>query len=159
LEKDFSPGGPISFSYRYRKSGNAGPVKEWVVEPQGMTGSFNEVPYPVRDIPGIICVGTSESPLRNITFDLPGKASDGPVLLHGRIHGEKDRSEVVLDITTRGLPLDERIHSALPVKARQVADQFVPLDSRRLGLAARPMGRADAVVAIRRKRGSTEYER
>jgi hypothetical protein len=157
LEGDFSPAGPISFSYRYRKAGPGPLVKEWLVEPQGMTGSYDKFRYPLNDVRGTIRLDTSGAPLRDITLDLTGKAGDRPAALHGHIRGPKKTSEVVLDITAQDIPLDDRIYQALPLNARKVADQFLPED--RYALAVRPIGRGDVIAAVRRRQGEEEFER
>jgi hypothetical protein len=159
IEEDFSPGGAISFGYRYRKAGPGPLVKEWTVEPQGMSGSFHEFPYPLRDVWGTIRLDTSVPGFRNITLDLHGKAGERPAALRGHIRGPRSTSEVVLDITGNGIPLDDRLYRALDERALKIARQFIPADSRRLGLAARPMGQADVVAAIRRPMGQSEYRK
>jgi hypothetical protein len=159
LPRDFSPSGAISFRYRYRKGGAGPRIKEWVVEPQGMSGAFIEFPCPLRDVWGRIRVDTSASPLLNITLDLTGTESGRPVALHGTVRGDPDACAVDLKITGQGIPLDDHIYNALPDAAKKVAAQFLPADSRRLGLAARPMGVADVVAVVRRPAGSMEYQR
>src|SRR5262249_13545236 len=61
LEHDFAPRGPISFRYRFRKARAAAPgqgslatplIKEWIVEPRGMNGSFCDFRYPLRKVRG-----------------------------------------------------------------------------------------------------------
>jgi hypothetical protein len=162
VKEDFSPAGPLSASYRYRrKTGTTSLCKEWTIEPEGMTGSFIDFPYPVKNVRGTIWLDTSAIPRRNIRLNLTGQAGDQLATLRGTIQGEKKISEVVLDLTGKDILLDDRLMNALreAPRAQNVARQFLPAASRKFGLAAFPMGRGDFDVAIRRAHGQERLQK
>ncbi|MFO0843658.1 MAG: AsmA-like C-terminal region-containing protein [Gemmataceae bacterium] len=153
IKEDFSPSGPCTIRYRYRRVGLAPLVKEWVIEPHGMAGSYFDFPVPVRDVRGSIWLDTSRAPLRSIRIDLSGLACDRPATLRGTIRGEKKTSEVVLDAAGKDVLLDDRIERAVPPRVRRGASQFYPARSRQHGLAAYPLGEADVSAEFRRGHG------
>ena len=135
LKPEFSPSGPLSVRYTYRRAGDAPLRKEWLVQPEGMAGRFIDFSYPLHDVRGKVVVDTSAAPIRNITLDLSGMADNCPVTLKGTIKGPKTSTEVHLDIRGKGLILDDKVLQALPGKARKVTMEFLPRESRRLGLS------------------------
>jgi hypothetical protein len=154
LKEDFLPFGPLTIGYRYRcaessrhktqityGSPGGGPpkVREWTLEPEGMSGAYREFRYPVKDVRGKLHVDTSAAPLRNIRVDLTGQAGGAPFKLRGTIKGEKGASEVILDISSQDVLLDETLYKALPERVQHTAGQFLPQASRQRGLAACPM--------------------
>jgi hypothetical protein len=167
IETDYSPAGPISVSYTYRQPGalagrgNPAPevTKEWLVHPEGMDGSFIDFPYPLKQIRGSIRVDTAQLPLLNVALDLSCQAGGQPVTLRGSVKGEKKTSEVHLDIRGTNIVLDDKIlHGLSPdrnrvSRAAQVAQQFLPEQSRLRGLATCPMGKADFQALVWRPRG------
>jgi hypothetical protein len=173
IETEYSPAGPISVSYTYRQAGEStGPggrpgqtVKEWLVHPEGMDGSFIDFPYPLKQIHGTIRVDTTQLPLLNVTLDLSAQASGQPVTLKGSVKGEKKTSEIHLDIRGTDIVLDDKIlHGLSPDKRRasrvaQVAQQFLPEQSRLRGLAACPMGKADFEALVWRQRGQERLDK
>lgn len=159
IKEDFSPAGPLSVQYRYRRQEQGRLVKEWTLQPQGMTGCYLDFPLPLREVRGTIWLDTSRVPRRNIRIDLAGLGGDRPATLKGTIQGEKKTSEIVLDITGKDILLDDRILRALPPRARKVVHQFLPPLSRKHGLAAHPMGQADVQAQIRRAQGQTRIEK
>lgn len=156
LKPDFSPAGPLSCRYRYRRPDKGPVVKEWTFVLEGMTGSFVNFSHPVTSVRGTVWLDVSRSPQRNIRLDLTGLAGGQPVALRGTIQGEKNTSETILDITGKDILLDDRIHKALPERLQRVTAQFLPTLSRKHGLAAYPLGRADVHAAIRRAHGETK---
>ncbi|MFO0930123.1 MAG: AsmA-like C-terminal region-containing protein [Gemmataceae bacterium] len=160
VKPDFSPSGPLDVRFRYRKATARKPVvKEWTIEPQGMSGAFVDFAYPVRQVRGAIVVDVARAPLRNIHIDLTGQAGETPVSLRGSIKGEKATSEVILDISGRDLLLDDSIYQVLPARVQRVAQQFLPQESRTHGLASRPMGKADIEAQIRRSHGEARLQK
>jgi hypothetical protein len=159
IKEDFSPAGPVSIRYRYRQATRGAPVKEWTFLPEGMTGSFIDFPYPVANARGTIWLDTSRLPYRNLRLNLTGQGGGQPLSLRGTIKGEKKTSEVILDITGKSILLDHRLMKAMPLRVQKVANQFLPAQSRKYGLAAFPMGKGDFDVAIRRLRGETRINK
>jgi hypothetical protein len=153
IKEDYSPSGPFSLSYAYRKTGAAPARKVWVVEPEGMAGEFSGFRYPLRQVRGKIRIDASAAPLRDISLDVSAVADNHPVTLRGTIKGEKKTGEVILDIRGQDLALDDKVLRALPPRAIKAAMAFLPAKSRRLGLANHPMGKADFHAAIRRSPG------
>ncbi len=168
IKEDYSPAGPISFRYCYRRPRSEEdsspprhepPRKEWTFEPEGMTGCFVGFPYKVTDVRGTIVLDTSHSPVKHLRLDLTGLGGGRPVALRGTIDGEKKTSAVDLDITGSDVALDDRVYNALPPNVRNVARQFLPALSRKHGLAAFPMGKADVRAVIHRQHGQAKMEK
>jgi hypothetical protein len=165
IETEYSPAGPISVSYTYRQPGDGPLVKEWLVRPEGMDGSFIDFPYPLKQIRGTIRIDTTQLPLCNIALDLSCEAEGQPVTLKGSLRGEKKTSEVQLDIRGTNIVLDDKILHGLtleksrPSRAAQVAQQFLPEASRLRGLGVCPMGRADFQALVWRPRGQERLDK
>jgi hypothetical protein len=159
IKEDYSPSGPISVSYTYRKAGERPLRKEWVVRPEGMAGEFIDFRYPLQQVRGTIHIDTSAAPLRDIRLDLEGRGGNSPLTVRGTIKGEKKTGEVILDIRGSNAILDDKLLRALPGKARKVAMEFLPAPSRRYGLHTHPMGKADFHAAIRRGTGESRLNK
>lgn len=160
IKPDFSPSGPVTVRFRYRHPTPRTPlVKEWTVEPQGMSGAFIDFAYPVKNVRGTVVIDVARSPRRNMRIDLTGEAGETPVSLRGTIQGEKATSEVILDIHGRDLSLDDAMYQVLPPRVQRVAQQFLPREIRTHGLASRPMGKADVEALIRRDHGETRLRK
>jgi hypothetical protein len=165
IDKDYSPAGPISVRYTYRQAGDSPLVKEWLVEPEGMDGSFNDFPYPLKQIRGKIRVDTAALPLLDIVLDLSAQASGRPVTLQGTVKGAGKTPDVYLDIRGSDVVLDDKIMDALSPdkpkvsRAARVAQQFLPEESRLRGLAVHPMGKADFQALIRRTHPQQRLDR
>ncbi len=165
IETEYSPAGPISVSYTYRQAGDTPTVKEWIVHPEGMDGSFIDFPYPLKQIRGTIRVDTTQLPLLDVTLDLSGQADGQPVTVRGSVKGEKMTSEIHLDIRGTNIVLDDKVLHGLspeknrPSRAAEVAQQFLPEQSRLRGLAVCPMGKADFQALVWRPRGQERLDK
>jgi hypothetical protein len=165
IETDYSPSGPISVSYTYRRSTDGPPVKEWIARPEGMDGSFIDFPYPLRQIRGTIRVDTSALPLLNIALDLSAQATGQPVTVKGTVKGKKKTGEIRLDIRGTNIVLDDKILHGLspnpirPSRSALVAQQFLPEQSRLRGLAVCPMGKADFHAVVWRTPGQERLDK
>jgi hypothetical protein len=159
LKEEYAPAGPISLHYRYRRAGASPLAKEWTFAPEGMTCCFDGFPYPVNNVGGSIWLDNSRSPVRELRLDLTGLGGGRPVALRGTIQGAKKTSAVAIDITGSEITLDDRVFNALSPRVQAVARQFLPALSRKHGLAAFPMGRADVQTTLRRERGQRKLEK
>src|SRR5262249_36754939 len=151
IKDDYSPSGPATIAFRYKKGGQK-PVREWTIEPEGMSGAFFNFRYPVKNVRWRLCVDTAAGP-PTTRVDLTAQAGAAPVKLTGTIQGEKGTSAVALDISGQDVLLDQDLYDALPDRVRRAACQFLPQASRQFGLRACPMGSADIDVSIRRDKG------
>jgi hypothetical protein len=159
IKDDYSPSGPFSLSYTWRRAGAAPMRREWLVELEGVSGSYHDFPYPLHDVRGKVLVDTSASPLRNIAIDVSGRAGDSPFQVTGTIKGKRAQTAVQIDIHGTDVPLDQKILEALPERARGIAMKFLPQESRRIGLKDHPMGKADFHAAVFRKAGATRIDK
>ena len=159
LDEDLSPSGPVSIRYEFRAGEKRPSRQEWTFEPQGMSGSFIHFKYPLVDVRGRIVVDATPVLGNNIALDLTARSGFATATLKGVIEGEKKTSKVDIRIGAKDVPLDDEFMRALPEKAQKASRQFLPAASRQLGLAARPMGKADVVADIRRAKGAERFER
>jgi hypothetical protein len=182
LKDQFSPTGSITVHYRYHRPDSAtepaivpvampralswepavarpGLVKLWTVQFNGISGMYNDFRYPVHDVRGVVRVNLANAPLRDVHIDVTGRAGNAPMRISGTMKGDKRTGEMVLDIESKNALLDDRVYNALAPKIQDIAKKFLPLESRRVGLAAYPMGHADIRVAIRRLQGSEKTNR
>src|SRR5262249_36993684 len=153
IQHTYAPSGIANVKYTFRQAGSGPLVKQWTIEPQGMNGTFDDFPYPVKDVRGLIWFDTSKSPLRNIRLDLNGQVGDTRAVLRGTVKGERGTGEIDLSLHSDNVLLDGRIMKALPARAQDVARQFLSEASRTQGLAACPLGRADVRATFRRQAG------
>jgi hypothetical protein len=162
LRDDFLPSGPMSLSFRYRSAAHSptrSVCKQWLFEPEGMRGAYCDFPYPLSEVRGRITLDVSQSPSRHIRIDLTGKAGDAPVSMNGTIDGPRETSAIRLDLKGKNVLLDDRMLTALPDRAQKVARQFLPQNSRQLGLAVAPVGWADIDAVLHRQQGQTRVEK
>lgn len=150
FKDDFSPAGPLTLTYTFRRCTHGPHRQEVLLRAEGMTGCYRGFPYPVERISGTLRADLARLPHQDVLIDLAGYTGDRPVTVRGRLTGEKQTTEAAIDIEGRDVPLDGRLFTALPPRAKRVAGQFLPDDSRRLGLDRCPMGRGDVVAHIRR---------
>jgi hypothetical protein len=139
----YSPVGPLTLTYNFRRVGADGWRKRWVVQPEGMEGLYHLFRYPVERVTGsIVSEFTSDHGHKLTTVDLAGYAANQPVTLKGTVEGEKGTGAIQLELIARDVPLDDRAIEALPEeKYRQLARQF------------HPVGRGDVRALIRRAKG------
>ena len=159
LREDFSPSGPLTTTFRFRRGEGRPACHEWIFEPQGMAGSYKDFIYPLHDVRGTIYVDASAAPLRNIRLDLSGQGPQAKATLKGTLRGEKKTGPVDLQIAAVGVPLDQHLMAALPERVREVARQFLPKASRDIGLARHPMGKGDVRAEFHRAVGESKFRR
>jgi hypothetical protein len=157
IQHDFSPTGPVSVHYAYRREG-PGPHKLWRIDLEGVEGAYRRFKYPLRGVRGGIRVDASAQPV-GITLDLTAETEGPPVTLHGVLKGGRKSDELHIEIRGQDVLLDDRILAALPPDAQKTAQHFLSEPSRRRGLRERPMGRADFVAAIDRAAGSEDLQK
>jgi hypothetical protein len=158
VQDDYAPTGSLSVTFTCRRGGAPAPAcKRWVFKPEGMTALCSYFPYPAEAVRGTVAVDASSADLA-CTIDLAGSAGGQPITVRGKVVGPRASSEVEVDVRGTDLLLDHRVLRALPAGSRKLALQFLPDDSRDLGLRARPMGKADFYAAIRRRRGRHRFE-
>jgi hypothetical protein len=167
VEKEYAPSGPVTLTHTYRKGApgrETGATKRWTIQPLGMHGVCSLFPYPLEQVKGTIdvelvrCQGKHGQ--RDIDLDLAGVAGNRPVTIKGKVYGPREHCGVHVDIRGEDLLLDDSMYRALASLrgAVDVASQFMPEESRQLGLHERPMGKADIHAALRRPPGQRESE-
>lgn len=160
LATDYAPEGPVSLSYSFGRDSEGRQRHLWLARPEGMSARYHGFPYTLKEITGTIRVDTSRLPQNDIALDLVGLSDGKPVSIRGTFKGEKQSPELVLDIAGRDIKLDGRLLSALPAKAQDLAEQFLPEECRKSGgLDRHPMGLADFHAQVVRRPGSREYEK
>ncbi|MGL4555235.1 MAG: AsmA-like C-terminal region-containing protein [Gemmataceae bacterium] len=160
LAADYAPEGPISLSYSFRRGTDGSPSQVWVAKPEGMTARYHGFPYALNAITGTVRVDTSRLPQNDVTLDLVGHSGGKPVTIRGTYRGEKQSAELVLDVAGRDVKLDSRLLAALPRKAQELVEQFLPEECRAAGgLDRHPMGLADFHAHVVRRAGSPEYDK
>jgi hypothetical protein len=162
LERLYSPAGPVSLTYTYRRTATDHWHKHWEVQPEGMSAQFEHFRYPVEAVSGLVRVDLFSDHDDYITVDLTGLASGRPLTLKGSVRGDKP-SEVDLVVSADDVPVDHKLLRALPEKSRELARTFLPPQSRELGLDVptlgqiHPAGLTNIKVYIRRERGQSEF--
>lgn len=162
IQRRYSPSGPVSLTYRFRKTGADRWHKSWDIRPEGMCGEFEYFHYPIEAIAGSLRVEQSSEGENAIAVNLNGKASGRPLTLTGTIRGEK-AGEVDLIVAADDVPVDHKLLRALPQKSRDLARKFLPARSRELGSSPRPLGLvqpaglANIKVFIHRKAGQEHF--
>ncbi len=156
VQKDYAPTGLLTIEHTYKRGRDRPTKRHWSLQAEGMSAVCSHFPYPVQGARGTIEIETANAPERDFTFDLRGEAGGSPVSVSGTIRGPLATSAVQVDVRGKGLVLDDKLFTALQALGEdtvQVAAQFRPEASRRLGLRARPMGKADFHAALRRPLG------
>lgn len=137
----YSPTGPLTVSYHFRREGSTGWRKRLVLQPEGMAGMFHLFRYPAERVTGSVVTELTSDHGHETTVDLKGYAADQPILLKGTVGGEKKTGPIDLKLVAQNVPLDERVLAALPEKSQQLARQF------------HPSGRGDVRALIQRAAG------
>jgi AsmA-like C-terminal region len=154
LNTTYRPTGPVNVTHTFRRDGAGKWRKHWVMKPQGMEGEFRGFAYPVGRVTGTVDYEVASDQTMTTAVDLTGYVDSRPVTLKGKAHGAgSDAAAIDLEIAGDDLPLDEKMFKALPESGQKIARQFLPERSRRLGLQAAPMGRADVKATIHREQG------
>jgi hypothetical protein len=141
FQRQYSPSGPLTLAYSFRREGTDGWRKRWVVQPEGMSGAFIHFAYPVERVTGTIESEFTSSRAHRTKVDLLGSASSQPVTLKGTVEGDKATGPVVLDLAADNVPLDNKLLSALSEKYKKLAEEF------------HPAGLGDFRVSLRREPG------
>ena len=145
LRDDFKPCGPLSVIHTYQRPRPGTWTKTYRMLPEGMEMEFVRFPYPIHTINGSVeRVVTSEGSNKCV-IDLNGFGGDRPVVLRGTIEGERETAGYNLVLQATDVPIDERLHRALPTKSQVLAAQF------------HPTGLADVQAFIQRTRGQREF--
>lgn len=145
IQKDYKPIGSITVTHSYRRPKPGQWTKHYSFQPEGMEAECAKFPYPLHSIKGVIERHTSSDSTARIDLDLEGQGGDRPVFCKGSIEGDRFTSGVDLEITATNVPLDDRLHRALPPKDQLVAAQF------------HPEGLANIKALIHRTRGTREF--
>ncbi|MFQ3592892.1 MAG: AsmA-like C-terminal region-containing protein [Gemmataceae bacterium] len=159
LADEYNPSGPLSLQYHFQRQPNGVPRQVWIARPQGMSGSYHEFRYEVRDIRGEIRVDTTHLPRNDISVDLTGTAGTSPVEVKGHFHGSPQTPEMELTVRGQDLLLDHHLIGAMPTVVQGIIGQFLPSDSRQWGLERCPMGQADFEAHFVRHSYSREIEK
>lgn len=146
LREDFKPCGPITVQHTYRRSRPGNWKKNYHMIPEGMEMEFVKFPYPLHTITGTINRDVSSEGGNHIQIDLAGYGGDQPLVLRGTIDGERETAGVDLHLEANDVPLDDRMHRALPPKSQHIATQF------------HPRGLADIRADIHRTQGKREFD-
>jgi hypothetical protein len=156
LAEEYNPTGPVSLAYTFNRPAVGLPRQIWVLRPQGMSASYHEFRYDIRDIRGEIRLDTTHLPRHDISLKLTGAAGTSPVRLNGTLKGSPQAPEILLDIRGEDVRLDHKLVKAMPPVAQGIIGQFLPNDSRQWGLERCPMGWADVHAEISRPLGARE---
>jgi hypothetical protein len=159
IRETYKPAGVVSVAHTFRRDGPGKQRKRWVIAADGgAEAEYALFRYKLDHIKGTVeCESTAEGAF-STTVDLAAAAACGkPVTVKGTYRAEGGRPGAVdFEITGRDIVLDDRVFNALPLPAQKLAAQFLPGRSRRAGLKAEPMGRADVTATIRRPAGREE---
>ncbi len=150
LQQTYKPTGPLNLTHTFRRDGPGKWRQRRVLHPDGMTAEFAGFRYPAANVAGTIDFEVNSDKAMTCAIDLTGAAGGRPITLKGTVHGSGPAPAVDLAVAGDDLPLDDKMLQALPDPAQKIARQFLPERSRRLGLKAAPMGRADVRATIRR---------
>jgi hypothetical protein len=158
IQKTYKPTGLVSVTHTFRREGPGGWRKRWVVRADGAAeAEYALFRYKMDHIKGTVECEATAAPSFTTAVDLTASAGGRPVTVKGTYRAEGGEPGAVdFDITGRDIPLDDRVYNALPEPTRKVAAQFLPERSRRAGLRAEPMGKADVTATVRRKAGKDE---
>ncbi len=162
LQRQYSPAGPVTLAYTYRRTSTDHWHKHWDVQPEGMTAQFEYFRYPVEAVSGLVRVDLFSDHDDYITVDLTGLASGRPLTLKGSVRGDRP-SEVDLVVSADDVPVDHKLLRALPENSRELARTFLPPQSRELGQdtpalgLTHPAGLTNIKVYIRRERGQSKF--
>jgi hypothetical protein len=145
IDRDFAPNGLVSLTYYCSREG-----KNWrkrcTVEPEDLSASFVHFPYVLEHITGTIH-HESDTLLHHeeIQFDLAGLAGSQRVYIKGSMAGEPPFPEVRMKIWGDNLPMDQKLHAALPAHYQKLAASF------------HPTGLGNFEAHIFRKNGSPDF--
>jgi hypothetical protein len=153
LRDMYRPTGPMRLTHTLRRDGPGRWRKRWIVRPQGMEAEYASFPYHLFGVTGSVDYEYTSEKACTADVDLTGRAGGRTVTVRGKVRGPLGSPAVDLDIAADDVPLDEKLFKALPESGQKVARQFLPERSRRLGLQAAPMGRADVNATIHRESG------
>lgn len=147
IKDEFAPYGPVSLTVQIeRKAGRS--TRHCVVSAEDVTTSFVRFPYPLEHVTGSlehhqeIQEGRENSTLQ---LDLAGTANGQKVTFKGSVIGDGPAAEVKIEIQGKDLPIDDKLHAALPVQYQNLADQF------------QPTGRVSFIVSILREAGGHDF--
>ncbi len=128
IQRDFNPTGSVSVTYSFHNE-SAG---QWhrhftvVPEPEQSSASFNEFPYKLEHLKGIVEEDSSSTQEPVIKVDLVGYAGTQPIYIRGQVKGDKPYTTVALDVWGDDVPLDDKLMAALPAKYQTLARSFRP---------------------------------
>jgi hypothetical protein len=140
IERRFQPQGVFSLLFEIHRRGEQS-SRHCLVRPEEMTAIYDEFPYRLERVSGLIEHEEDASKgLERISVDLTGYSGAKPVFIQGTVDGGKPAA-LDLHIWAQGVPLDDKLVSALEPPQRKLARSFCP------------SGVADIDAVIRRARG------
>jgi hypothetical protein len=154
---DYSPEGVASAELHIEHDSEGQWQRRVTIHPEGMRGEFVHFSYPFQGVTGVIDCECGSDREQHVHVDISGQAAGQPVTLHGDVRGVRSKNEVDLVLEASGMPLDDVLFRALPVKSQELARQFLPQASRELGLHTRPLGTADVKALIRKRRDDAKF--
>jgi hypothetical protein len=129
VHREYAPAGPVSLSVSASRKGGIW-SRQVQIHPEDLTITFFKFPYRVEHITGTL--DSMIDPGRKIDrllVDLAGRAGDRPVYLKGEVTGEGHLPKVSIKIWGDNLPLDQKLHAALPEQHQKLAASFHPAGS------------------------------
>src|SRR5262249_61767056 len=84
VRDDYSPEGPASVAYRFRRDGTTC-RKDYTFRPEGMTAEFVGFRYKVEGVTGSVERALTSDGDSRLTFDLAGVAGSRPATLTGTV--------------------------------------------------------------------------
>lgn len=93
-----------------------------IIEPRGMQGTYDEFPYPVKNVHGRVEL----YPDRIELDQLRARMEETVVRLSGMLHGYGPHQKLDLQLDARRVPVDERLLSALDPPEREAVKDLNP---------------------------------
>jgi hypothetical protein len=145
VQHDFTPMGPVSLRGTFaRRQGRW--IRHCVVQPEGLSATFFEFPYPLDHLTGTL--EQDIDPFKQVDvlrMDLVALAGARRVFIKGDISGEGPNAAVAMKIWGQDLPIDDKLHAALPQKHQALARSF------------HPTGLVDVEAFVQRQQGSPKF--
>ena len=116
LFQRLSPSGRFTASFTVEKPGGGHPVASGVVEALGASARYAKFPYPLEHVTGKVTFDPTAVRIESMRCTGPG---GGTITVDGVIAPPGEGAAVSLDITARGVPLDDDVLAALGDEPRE----------------------------------------
>jgi hypothetical protein len=110
LHRMFNPRGPVTLTFRCACRGDRWERKHCVLHPENVSVCFDRFPYPVERLTGSLDVDLLKDLYQ---VDLQAFSGSRPVMIKGTWHEFGTKADVKLDIFAKGIPIDEKLLTAL----------------------------------------------